>query len=287
MSWTNYHSHTYFCDGNHAPAEWIHLAREAGMIAYGISSHAPVPFDVDWCMKREAYPEYRFQIDDLKRRLQGQIELYCGLEVDFIPDKTGPNHPAIQEFDLDYTVGSVHFIDYFPDGRPWEIDGSHQVFREGLKEIFGNDIRRVLERYFELTRQMLTEDCPDILGHLDKIKIQNQNGLWDEQADWYQEALFETLKVAAASGVVMEANTRGMYKKKTLEPYPGKWALQEARKLNIPLCMNSDSHHKREMLSEFPEAAKMAMEAGYTELHILYQDRWQSFPFDENGIQLP
>jgi histidinol-phosphatase (PHP family) len=55
------------------------------------------------------------------------------MEVDYIPGSIGPKSKAILDAKLDYTVGSVHFVDSFPDGRGWEIDGSHQVFWMAFK----------------------------------------------------------------------------------------------------------------------------------------------------------
>ena len=48
---------------------------------------------------------------------------------------------------------------------------------------------------------MVQDDPPDIVGHLDKIKIQSEDGqLFNEQSDWYQQAVSETLDVIAETG---------------------------------------------------------------------------------------
>ncbi|MBU1821528.1 MAG: histidinol phosphate phosphatase, partial [Bacteroidetes bacterium] len=74
---------------------------------------------------------------------------------------------------------------------------------------------------------------PDILGHLDKIKIHNlRSRLWDENEDWYQAQIDETLAAVAASGCVLEANTRGLYKK-NLSLYPSLPILEKARRLGF------------------------------------------------------
>ena len=41
---TNYHSHCSFCDGKAPMEEFIKEAIRQGFSAYGISSHAPLPF---------------------------------------------------------------------------------------------------------------------------------------------------------------------------------------------------------------------------------------------------
>src|SRR5689334_637571 len=115
--WTNYHTHTSYCDGKKDIEEVVRSAENQGLIALGLSSHAPLPFDRKWCMKRETLPSY---LDDIHRiRKQTSLELYAGLEADFIPNRISPSDFKPQ---LDYVIGSVHFVDELPNGDGWEID---------------------------------------------------------------------------------------------------------------------------------------------------------------------
>jgi histidinol-phosphatase (PHP family) len=54
MSWTNYHSHCHYCDGKYEPEKYIESALQQGLLAYGFSSHTPLPFETTWAMKDEA-----------------------------------------------------------------------------------------------------------------------------------------------------------------------------------------------------------------------------------------
>ncbi|MEM9831082.1 MAG: histidinol-phosphatase [Bacteroidota bacterium] len=275
MPYTNYHSHCYFCDGKEAPEVYIQEAIRLGMPAYGISSHAPLPYETSWAMSESDRNDYVFEIDKLKEKYAGQIEVYRGLEVDFIPDVAGPRWVK-EKYALDYTIGSVHFVDFFVDGYPWEIDGRHQVFLRGLSEMFTNNIEAAIQRYYALIRQMAQEDPPDIVGHLDKIKIQNENGrLFDEQAEWYRDEVVQTLDVIAQTGLIVEVNTRGLYKQITDEPYPSYWVLNQMRERDIPIVLNSDAHHPREITSHFSKVNEQLLNIGYNQVRILYQDQWQ------------
>ena len=53
MNRTNYHSHCDFCDGKASMEEYIKAAIGAGFSAYGVSSHAPLPFVMNYTMRRE------------------------------------------------------------------------------------------------------------------------------------------------------------------------------------------------------------------------------------------
>src|SRR6476469_9087346 len=134
MSWTNYHSHCLYCDGTDQPERYLEHAVGEKLLAYGFSSHAPVPFDCSWCIKLSELRAYTNEIKALQHRWRDNIQVYVGLEVDYIPGKMGPNSDFIRELGLDYTIGSVHFVDAFSDGTPWEIDGSHPVFLRGLEQ---------------------------------------------------------------------------------------------------------------------------------------------------------
>jgi histidinol-phosphatase (PHP family) len=135
---------------------------------------------------------------------------------------------------------------------------------------------------------MVEGEPPTVVGHLDKIKIQNEGGrLFSEDEPWYREEITGTLGAIARAGVLLEVNTRGIYKQKTTELYPSRWVLAEARALQIPLTLNSDAHHPREITEQFAYAAGVLAEVGYTHLHSLREDRWQPFRFTPQGLIPP
>lgn len=285
--WTNYHSHCHYCDGKYAPSVYVESALEKGLPAYGFSSHAPVPFECPWTMKKEAATTYVAEIRGLKEACRADIQIYCGLEVDYIPGVCGPKSLSVLELGLDYTIGSIHFVDAFPDGKRWEIDGSHQIFMDGLERIFQGDIQQAVRRYFQLTRQMIEQECPDIVGHIDKIKIQSEEGvLFSGQAGWYEQEMDQTLKLIADAGAIVEVNTRGIYKKKTLEPYPGPEVLKKIQKLGIPVTLNADAHHPDEIISHFEDTAELLHFIGFKKLSVLLDGAWQAVDFDSKGIKL-
>lgn len=279
--WTNFHMHSHYCDGKGTLPDYIAAAISEGMPAIGFSSHAPLPFDCLWCMKSEQLPDYLVEINLLKRTTSG-IDLYTGLEVDFIPGVVSPRDYADQ---LDYTVGSIHFIDAFEDGRPWEIDGLHTLFLEGLEKIFRGDIRAVIRRYFELTREMVVNGTPDVVGHLDKIKIQNPaNKLYSEDEAWYREEIENTLNVIANRGTIVEVNTRGLYQKKSTTAYPSPWILERLLAKRIPITLSSDAHHPSDITNQFDATASLLHDIGFRHISVLLNNQWQSKAFDSHGI---
>jgi histidinol-phosphatase (PHP family) len=249
----------------------------------GFSSHAPLPFDCPWCMKRENLNAYLNQIATL-RKSNPEIEIYSGLEVDYIPHFIAPTQ-FIKE--LDYTIGSIHFVENFHDGRQWEIDGPHSFFLEGLEKIFSNKIKEVIIRYFELTREMVEQSRPTIVGHLDKIKIQNIGSKFFEEGDaWYQNEIEKALDTIENAGCIVEVNTRGLYQKKSPTTYPSPWILERILQRNIPITISSDAHHCDDLINHFQETAKELKQIGFHKIHILRNGQWRPFKFNEHGVDI-
>ena len=277
--WSNYHTHTSYCDGTHDPAEIIPYT--TGLASVGFSSHAPLPFECKWCIKRDELTRYLGVIETLKPAVTAP-EVYTGLEIDFIP---GLITPAQFTGKTDYTIGSVHFVDAYTHGQPWEVDGSHAVFLEGLEQIFHNNIEDAIQRYFELVRQMVDTACPTIVGHLDKIKIQNvENRFFSETDTWYRKAVIRTLDCIAARGAIVEVNTRGLYQGKSSTPYPSPWVLELILQKNIPITISSDAHHPRDLTNHFEETASLLYHTGFRKLSILLGGEWQQHKFNARGF---
>jgi histidinol-phosphatase (PHP family) len=279
--WTNYHSHSKYCDGKGELHEYLDAAKKHRFPSVGFSSHAPVPFDCKWCMKPESLPQYLKEIETLKLA-NPDIEIYSGLEVDFIPGVISPWQFREQ---LDYSIGSIHFVDRLPDGRPWEIDNTQAVFQEGLEKIFNNNIKDAVVRYFDLTREMIYNSTPQIIGHLDKIKMQNVDGKYFSEKDsWYQQQMLTLLTLIDQADMIVEINTRGIYQKKTSETYPGNWIFEHLLKKNIPITLSSDAHQKDDLINQFPETAALLSKAGFKTLSVLREGKWVQVPFNGDGL---
>ena len=278
--WSNFHTHSDYCDGKGSLQDYLSAAQRTGMDTIGFSSHAPLPFPCKWCMKQSDYPLYLAEIESLRSRYPA-MAIFKGLEIDFIPDVVSP---ASFRSSLDFTIGSIHFVDSF-EGQGWEIDSTLEVFRHGLRNIFKNNIRDAVTRYFELTRQMVVRSRPDIVGHLDKIKIHNTpDPFFDESEPWYIDEIQKTLKAILNENIIIEVNTRGLYKKKSPDTYPSPWILERIHELNIPITLNSDAHHPDDLIREFAPAASLLANIGFRNLSLLKDGLWKQMPFHSYGF---
>ena len=248
----NYHCHTHFSDGKQSIDQYVKRALQNNMQAIGFSDHAPVQLDCNWTMPLVKLPDYLSQIKEAKLTYQGQINVFTSLEVDYIPGLISLETDYIQAAQLDYTIGSVHFVDFLPNGEPWCIDCTTKVFEEGLAQIFMGDVKTAVSRYYELIREMIEQTRPDIVGHVDRIRKCNiRNAFWNEKEDWYREQVMLTLQTIADNNCIMEINTKGFYRKWEDDAYPRLWIVEEALKMGIPVHAASDAHHPKYLIGGF------------------------------------
>jgi histidinol-phosphatase (PHP family) len=287
MALVNYHSHTHFCDGKAHPEEFIKAAVEKGFTAYGISSHAPVPFRSEWNMNREDVTEYIDIIDDLKIRYKDRIEIYKGFEIDYIEGFWSYTDSFLSDLHLDYFIGSVHYIERLDDGSFFCFDGKPGNFFETADQYYKRDFRKIIEQYYYNVRQMVINDKPDIIGHVDKIKMHNTIEVYlDENESWYKKQVEDTLDVISSAGSIVEVNTRGLYRHDPPLLYPGQWILKRMKEKKIPAMVNSDSHHPSEINLGYDIAFRALYEAGFSTVRALLGGKWQDVEFDKNGIRL-
>lgn len=273
---TNYHSHCDFCDG-HAPMEaFVQEAINKGFRAYGISSHAPFPIPNSCNMHRERMACYLGEFNRLKQIYSSQIELYIGLEIDFLDDTFNPSIDYFRELPLDYRIGSVHYI-VTSDGTPIDTDGSPDRFRGYVDTFFDGDVDEAVRRFYRSSFRMIELGGFDFLGHLDKIGLNAslyRPGLDGEP--WYKKLVSGYLEEIAARDLLVEVNT------KAWEPrgrfFPHRDYFEQMKALGIRVVVNSDTHYPEKINSGREAALRALSQAGYTSVWRLGRDGWVDEP---------
>ena len=173
MPWVNYHSHSNYCDGEAEPEHYIKEALRKGFHAYGCSSHAPVSFRSHWNMPGERLQEYLNELAQIKNKYKDHIQVYAGLEIDYFDGQEVQSRGYLKDLTLDYRIGSVHYLDPLSDGSYFCFDGKPDGFFKHIDSLYNNDFKKAIMKYYHHVRQMVEHDAPDVIGHLDKIKMHN------------------------------------------------------------------------------------------------------------------
>lgn len=276
---SNFHSHCNFCDGRSFPENFVKFAWEKGFRAYGFSSHSPLPFETFWNMSSSDMDEYLAEINRLKTKYQDRIEIYTGLEIDFLDKSYNPSIDYFQQIKLDYRIASIHFLPHsetLAEENMMCIDGSFSDFEHNVDTIYGKDIRNLVKHYFRSAAEMVEAGGFDIIGHIDKVYMNGQRYPgFSLEAPWYRKAMLELLDLIAEKGFIIEINAKNYQRKKETYPHISYW--EEIRKRNIPIQVNSDCHFPDLVNDGRNETLQLLKEQGFRCTRELAGGKWEEF----------
>jgi len=249
------HNHTTLC--NHATGtieQYIQRAIELKIDIYGFSDHAPMDFEPEYRMNLSQRKKYEQDILQLKQKYKDQIDIRLGYEVDYMRDPKFIEK-EILEANVDYLIGSVHFLD------DWGFDNP-----EFLKTYEKKDIDQIWEEYFNTVSEMVKTGYFNIVGHLDLIKVFKYLPKKD-----IKELSSQCMQDIKDSGMTLEINSAGL-RKPIGEVYPSRILLEQAYKLDIPITFGSDAHSVEQVGYGYEDALNLAKDIGYKNC-VVFQDK--------------
>lgn len=176
-------------------------------------------------------------IDRIKRRNEEIDKLQESTDVKILKGlEVGEPHLYLDEMeylkrvpDLDYIIGSIHFIKRKPLGALKCKD-------------------RINKYYLEMLR-MVKEGNFDILGHMDYIKKYFEVSSFDE------DLLYQILETIKAKNIALEINTGGIRRCK--EQYPSNKILDiYAKEKGNRITYGSDAHEESELFTYIKETSE-------------------------------
>lgn len=257
---TDYHIHTTFSDGKALPEEYIAPAIAAGISELGFSEHLSLyKEDQDWVMNPENVSTYIKHIDTVRNNTK-RIIIRTGLEVDYIKGKEKEIRLFLDGLDLDYRIGSVHYL-------------GERTVDEGPDFYEGKSFDRLFDKYFAMVNYAASSGLFDIIGHFDLIRIFGYKPSFDPEP--YYRELAKTMK---NNDVVFEVNTNGR-NRPVADFYPDRRFLKIFSEEKVPVCVNSDAHMPARVGQYFDEAYKLLKENGFTEMAIFSRRQRQLITF--------
>ena len=250
------HNHTTLCNHAEGTVEaYIQKAISQRIDIYGFSDHAPMDYDKKYRMDFEQMHLYETWVKEVKVTYAGKIEVLLGYEVDFME---GYIDARVLEREVDYLIGSVHFIDN------WGFD--NPAFIGGYED---KDIDAIWTAYFDAVTQMAQTGYFQIVGHLDLLKV------FKYLPKTNMLTLAHTaLQAIKKAGMAVEINTAG-YRKPIGEQYPSRELLEEIYSLGIPITFGSDAHHEEQVGLNLERAYDLARDIGFTQYAIFRNKKIQ------------
>lgn len=262
----NFHSHSHHCDGKESMKDYVLAAIEKKFKAFGFSSHSPLPFPNEWSLTPEGFKQYISDAKSLIEAHNSDVDLYLGLEIDYIPGHSDNFDSFIKDIPLDYAIGSVHLVRHKETGKLWFTDGPVEGYIQGVNDIFDGDYKEAVKAFYEQTIEMIETQKPDIIGHIDKVKMHNRQRWFSTSEKWYIDLVDRALQAAKENNCIIELNTRGVYTKKTDEYFPSVEIIKKCYDSGIPMMVNTDAHHPSQLDYHFNEAHKLLKSVGFKKL---------------------
>ena len=88
----------------------MRFALSEGFTSYGFSSHAPLPFSTAWTMEWDIMDDYLSEFHRLKEKYAGRIELYIGLEIDYLNKEPGIYSARYLGEDTPYSIKNAEIL---------------------------------------------------------------------------------------------------------------------------------------------------------------------------------
>lgn len=245
----DYHIHTNVSGTNHAIGslwDYANHAVDIGLSEIGFSEHIfNSQMEAGMHCVSNLLNEYVINVEKTRSQFP-QLLIKLGLEIDYLPSKSEFINSIINSYQVDYVIGSVHYLDSWMFDNPDEIE-----------EYSRRDINQCYIEYFEQTQKLASAGLFDIVGHLDLLKK------FGYKPTKRLDSLFEkTIKIIAENQLVVEVNTAGL-REPVKEIYPSEQLLRLCFENNIAVTLGSDAHEPEEVGYAINEALESIKKVGY------------------------
>jgi histidinol-phosphatase (PHP family) len=238
---------------------YVQEAAKQGVDIFGFSDHAPMAFDKKYRMRFEQMAEYEVSVQALQQKYQGEIEILLAYEVDYLE---GFVDERVVRADVDYLIGSVHFIDKWGFDNPEFIGGYED-----------RDIDAIWQEYFSAIAAMAKSGHFQIVGHLDLLKVFK----YLPKSDMVELAM-DALNAIKESGMAIEINSAG-FRKPIGEQYPTRSLLKTIHQLEIPITFSSDAHKVEQIGYKRDAVLQLARAVGFKKCAVFRQKKMELINF--------
>lgn len=244
------HSHTPLC--KHAigdPEVYAAQALERGLKGLIVTCHNPMPdgFSSAVRMLPEQFDDYLALVERARVAYAGRLDVCLGIEADYFEGYEPWLEQQLAATDFQYVLGSVH-----PQLGEY-------------RKRYGN-VDPVVEyrTYFDNLAKSAETRLFDCLAHPDLIKNVAPDA-WDPEV--IMDDIRRALDRIAVTGVAMELNTSGLYKRiEEMNPFPA--MLVEMKERGIRVVLGADAHTPYRVADDYELGLDLLMECGFSEVHV-------------------
>ncbi|HEU5199755.1 MAG TPA: PHP domain-containing protein [Ktedonobacterales bacterium] len=247
---TDFHSHVSRTSAD----VMVQAARDKELRVFGLSEHIFQMSEMRPTlghMRLEGPPlsfaAYREGVQEAAER--AQLDARLGLEVDFIPGKNEQIHEAIQRYQWDFLIGSIHEVDglFFEDeDLRWDREEGEALWL----------------RYLVLLREAVNSGYFQVVSH--PVRMARQNPHVPASLDEHLEHLAAD---ATARNVALELNGYDM----RTYPHLVRRVARACARHGTPISVSSDAHRPQDIAGKHAETEAIMREAGLTHIRTWKQ----------------
>ncbi len=215
------------------------FAREAlrnGINILGFSEHGPAidPHPRYRGIEERELEVYVDQILKIKDEFKGEMQIFCGLELDYYPGCEEHYAEIRHAYTFDYFLVSVHIID------DWQLDTPHSLKQSIYKHKTEQELYRI---YYGRITDAINSNIFDIIAHLDYIRrsLPHPPG---KPPEFSNDIFLEVVEKIAAGNIAVEINSRGLEIEGMREIYPTSTLLNYLIRSGTRFTLGSDAHEE-------------------------------------------
>jgi histidinol-phosphatase (PHP family) len=231
---------------------WVDRARRRGLSDIALTDHDRYHAGIDFG-----------EIEKLRQK-NVDLNIRAGIELDNDPETSAAGRHWIEEHwdELDFVLGSVHFLD-----DPTEM---FDEVPDGATQFVGRNVDKLYADYFSRVREIAATGLVDCLAHLDLIKIHGHR-----PAAEIGSIVDETLDFIRAQNLAIELSTAG-WRKPVNELYPSDRIIELAIAKQIPFTTASDAHSPVQLGENYERLAGKMNSLGIRQVCVYENHRRQS-----------
>jgi len=199
---------------------------------------------------------YLLEVQKLKEEYRDQIQIFCGLELDYMPAKLDYYLKLKRGYPFDYFLASVHLID------DWHVDDPDSLPKSKHRNA---DPPTLYWLYYQQVMAAADTGLFHALAHLDYLRRSLPHP--PAHPPGFARDLFaEVASEIAASGIAVEINTRGMFIPSSAEFHPTVPFLQQLIRAGVQFTLGSDAHEASRVGDALPWARSLLRDLGVEDL---------------------
>jgi len=245
----DYHVHTCFShDSKAKPEAMIAAAMAKGMSSICFTEHCD--FDAPAAEESVDIDAYMAKMLDLQAEYRDQIDVRIGIELGLQPHLVKQHHQYVNEYPLDFVIGSLHVVEGKDPYYPATFEGKADA--------------QVYDAYFKgLLENVRAFSGFQVVGHIDYVVRYGNDKVKQYSYAKYADIIDEILTIAIARNIGIEVNTGGL-KAGLGFPNPHQDVIKRYKELGGEIItIGSDAHSPEYVGYEFENIKELLKNIGF------------------------